>query len=974
MPAQGRSRWRTFSLRAFFIWVTLVSVIVGYLLTKVQPMVRQWEAVDRFVEQGAEIETRPSELSDLIKRFLPEDRNSDITMIKLNGCQGDISETMKGLRHLPHLERLYLTNLKLEDEDIADISQLVKLRRLALWCNKLTDASAASLASLPNLEVVDIQRNDMTWHTLREFQDRPDIVIFDDEIVANCADLEAIAQLTIAKLNFRFRHLTLQDYSPGMVAKVFQTHPFEGYPRLKELTLQDWENFNASDFHEVLEATHQFRRTIRFKGDTSPESPGWSNAIQIFRPDRVQIRTINQRHYISFAQGKGEIELSTSGNSSDLQLADLFQETTQLKFDKCDVKDLGFLSGAKKLKTIQIEGCPHLTEISGLPGPLGSIRVRHCSSLKCFSCWDNLHLRELSLGNCPQLDRFENARKFASLQKIKLTRLPKLNSLAPLKGLDDLEQLKLANVDPALSLSSLPVLKKLKEISFDYSKSLKNLDGMPKLPALRRVSLDYCRNLEQISGLRVNNSLEELILDNTTSLKSLEGLEGQTQLRQLKVDSNEKMVDLAGLNGLKNLERLELECCSALTNVGKQVHLPNLKTLNFSRCTRLTDLSGLNAPKLTVLKINGSVVGNAFSDLEKLPPFENLDLLSLDNCPSISSFQPLAEKNITRLEISDISKESKSLDFSPFRKVKELNVYGYDLNQIEGLEKLTQLRTLKLRGDKDHRFDVNLLPLPPNLEALDLSYDQSPSLEILERLPRLRRLKLNLCEIGKLDCGNQIESLYLWYCTELLSSNHSSCTGLGKLTELDLELGCGKDAPTDLSFLSLAPKLRVLRIWTFQTLAPFDFLKELKRLEVLSVTWCYDEYGWTKPPIPSDISAIENCQQLQTLILDQSGCHGPHGVLGIKAIAGLTQMRSLWLDRFHEPNLELMRKMDNLEVLSVAGYNKNFTSIRGIENKAKLRSLNIEGIRNADADDHSSILKTLPAYDPKDKSWQLLTQ
>ena len=68
-----------------------------------------------------------------------------------------------------------------------------------------------------------------------------------------------------------------------------------------------------------------------------------------------------------------------------------------------------------------------------------------------------------------------------------------------------------------------------------------------------------------------------------------------------------------------------------------------------------------------------------------------------------------------------------------------------------------------------------------------------------------------------------------------------------------------------------------------------------------------------------------------------------------------------------------MRKMDDLEVLMVE-YDNNLTSIRGIENKAKLRSLNIEGIRNADADDHSSILKTLPAYDPKDKSWQLLTQ
>ena len=287
--------------------------------------------------------------------------------------------------------------------------------------------------------------------------------------------------------------------------------------------------------------------------------------------------------------------------------------------------------------------------------------------------------------------------------------------------------------------------------------------------------------------------------------------------------------------------------------------------------------------------------------------------------------------------------------------------------------------------------------MPPNLEALDLSYDQSPSLEILERLPRLRRLKLERCEIGKLDCGNQIESLHLSECKVLLSSNPSSCTGLGELTELELDLGFDTDTPANLSFLSLAPKLRVLeldlgfdkdapgnlgflslvpklrvlRISTFQTLAALDFLKEMKRLEVLSVTWSYDEYCPSEPPVPSDISAIENCQQLKELCLDYSGPYSSRKIPGIKAIAGLTRMRYLWLKvgGFRDPNLELMRKMDDLEVLMVE-YDNNLTSIRGIENKAKLRSLRIDGIRNVE--DYSSILKTLPAYDPNDESWRSL--
>jgi len=108
-------------------------------------MQRQWESADRFLALGAEIETQPSDLPWLVKQFLPADRNSNVTMLQLKRSR-DLGDALKGLKHLPHLERLYLTRDKIEDEDIVNFSHLKKLKRLALWGNRLTDASAAQLA------------------------------------------------------------------------------------------------------------------------------------------------------------------------------------------------------------------------------------------------------------------------------------------------------------------------------------------------------------------------------------------------------------------------------------------------------------------------------------------------------------------------------------------------------------------------------------------------------------------------------------------------------------------------------------------------------------------------------------------------------------------------------------------------------------------------------------------------------------
>jgi len=399
-----RSRWRTFGLRSFLIVVTLTSVAIGYFLTTVQPMLRQWESVDRFVKVGARIQTRPSELPPLIKRFLPADRNSDITVMSLKH-RDNVDEAMKGLRHLTHLDRLYLPGLKIEDEDLVGISKLTKLRRLALWRNSITDASVGELASLPNLEVIDIKHTQMTWRSLLQFKQQPNLQVRHNfEFATSCAELE-----TLAQLNERPDRLTLEDYSPGAVAKAFEL-----FPNLKRFTHRKSERFTADDFQVILEVSKHSRCRFYLEGETVSNSLERLMAAQI-RPRQVDFYSIEGKQAIGFELGKGYCNLMSLGDFPIIQQPDFFAEATQLDFKNSAVRDFQLLSGAKKLKAIEILGCQQLTEITGIPGPLESVSVAYCDSLKRFTGWDNSSLRYLSLHKCPQLDGFASLHKFPLL-------------------------------------------------------------------------------------------------------------------------------------------------------------------------------------------------------------------------------------------------------------------------------------------------------------------------------------------------------------------------------------------------------------------------------------------------------------------------------------------------------------------------------------------------------------------------------
>ena len=292
----------------------------------IQPMERQWEAADRFKALGAEIETSPSKIPWLIKQFLPDDRNSDITTIKVPSFAGECSEAMKGLRHLPHVERLYLTRQEIEDDDVAALSKLTKLRRLALWGNRLTDESAEQLASIPNLEVIDLKKNDFSWRALLAFEDRPDIEVRHDFAFesAKSEELEAMA-----RLNNQSEKLTLEDYSPGMVAKAFQW-----FPNLKEFTHRDWTEFGKDDFQALIEASD---RKLQFSLEGKPplDSPGWLAAAKVLRPQRIRISGsripgYEQEHSVYISIGNSTWTLSAFGDFSDSEVTDFFSSATRL--------------------------------------------------------------------------------------------------------------------------------------------------------------------------------------------------------------------------------------------------------------------------------------------------------------------------------------------------------------------------------------------------------------------------------------------------------------------------------------------------------------------------------------------------------------------------------------------------------------------------------------------------------------------
>jgi len=154
---------------------------------------------------------------------------------------------------------------------------------------------------------------------------------------------------------------------------------------------------------------------------------------------------------------------------------------------------------------------------------------------------------------------------------------------------------------------------------------------------------------------------------NGTNLTSTRGLEKLTQLKELGLYNN-KLTSVEGLEKLTKLPRLNLD----------NNQLTSVKGLKM--CTQLKELSLQNNPDLTKAQIAG---------LRK----------ALPNCNILSNI-PLTKEESAKVIEAAIRRAAKKptgeLTKADFEKVTKLSLYGKQLTDVKGLEKLTQLKTLSL--------------------------------------------------------------------------------------------------------------------------------------------------------------------------------------------------------------------------------------------------------------------------------------
>ena len=192
------------------------------------------------------------------------------------------------------------------------------------------------------------------------------------------------------------------------------------------------------------------------------------------------------------------------------------------------------------------------------------------------------------------------------------------------------------------------------ELSINSNK-LKTLDGVAALKQIRRLSLLQCDSLSDISAVGKLDLLEELTIQNSP-----------------------RIVDLSALASIPKLKCLCLVCAGDQSEVSVEVlsQLTHLESL-FVECSEI----GLDAiPKTNSLVFLRIFNCDKFSDVEKLEPLVNLEILSFGNCNGLKKFVPL--KGFPKLQY---------LDFDGCRKLENIRLEKCQNLEVVGIKQCRSL-------------------------------------------------------------------------------------------------------------------------------------------------------------------------------------------------------------------------------------------------------------------------------------------
>lgn len=326
------------------------------------------------------------------------------------------------------------------------------------------------------------------------------------------------------------------------------------------------------------------------------------------------------------------------------------------------------------------------------------------------------HVEELELETRIDNEDLKKLSQLTQLSKLVLSDAF-INSLSSISGLVNLKEFTLSDSNGYLfDLKGLS--RNIETLMLAGCDELYNLYDISNCSALTKLSLLDCKSLNG-NGLELLTSLKNLWINECPSIRNLNEVTSLTNLRKLTFNTM-TFVDYKGLSCLTKLHEL---------TVSYLFDSSGMSIVDFSGVGQLIDLE-----KLMIYvkhKIN-------FSWLSSLVKLENLALSSSEgaNLESISALT-----NLQYISLQGKQDLSSASSFGKFLNLKELNLFGCQINSIRDLSEVTTLQYLtalcKLATNESLErvmSHTSLKSLTTNEQLVDAGVAQLSKLTNLQKL------------------------------------------------------------------------------------------------------------------------------------------------------------------------------------------------------------------------------------------------
>ncbi|CAN1827703.1 Disease resistance protein L6 [Linum perenne] len=388
------------------------------------------------------------------------------------------------------------------------------------------------------------------------------------------------------------------------------------------------------------------------------------------------------------------------------------------------------LSNCRDLEHLDFMGCRNMRgelDITNLKN-LKLLRVSDTKITKLKGEIEKLqNLQELDASNSSLIEVPAGISKLPSLERLNL-------GITPPNKLEMTEMFPNSLTRLFISSSSLPILpSSLTRLQICYCEHLPNLANLTNLLALHLSDVSICVLL----GLGELKLLEALNIERAPNLVNLDGLESLVLLKQLSLEGCTNLEKLPSLTALSSLELLQIESCPVITEIrGAGGLWESLSNLDVRGCSHLTDIGALhsmvNLESLVLIGIGlTKSVPSSLSMFKKLREL-TVSEFSLEQFPDLSNL-----KNLRELWITDCNKLIEVTGLDTLESLELLSMYGSgSIKKLPDLSRLVKLKKLYVTGCTK-LIEIRGLEKLELLEDLDMS-----SCKSIKELPNLSGLKI----------------------------------------------------------------------------------------------------------------------------------------------------------------------------------------------------------------------------------------